>query len=368
MKILLAPDKFKHSLSAQQVSQVVAEGIRQFDPHIQITMLPMADGGDGSLDVLSNAISCKKIVCTVKDPIGRPIETYYLASQSVAYIELAKASGIRLLKKEEYDPLFNQTTGTGQLVKDAIERGYQEIHLFVGGSATNDAGVGIAEILGFRFLDEHDEILDPVGASLNKISYIYIPKEFDYKDLHFIVHTDVVNVLHGPDGAAHQFAKQKGADPMQIDLLDKGLQHFAQIVQSQLGVNIAGIKGGGAAGGIAAGLVGLLQAEIIPGIEFMARKMHIDEAIDLHDLVISGEGQLDSTSFSGKVVGYISDQCAKYQKPLHLLVGKSVLDSLPNKSIRSIRQVMDQAEDENDALNNAELYLRGMAYELVRSI
>ncbi|HHB79780.1 MAG TPA: glycerate kinase [Saprospiraceae bacterium] len=368
MSILIAPDKFKFSLTAQEVCQWIGRGIHAVDQDQDLIFHPLADGGDGTLDVLAAQLSLERVVCTVKDPLFRDMSAYYYFSEreNRAYIELAIASGVALLAPKEQNPLLTTTFGTGQLIKQAVDQGAQQIFLFVGGSATNDAGIGIAAALGYRFYDRDGILLTPCGKSLSLIERIDrsdVDAKIDSVD--FQVLTDVNNVLYGPQGAAAVYAEQKGASPAEIKELEVGLQHFAALVWRIFGRKIDQIPGGGAAGGVGAGMVGILGAQIQSGIDKIFEWTRFPEIIKNVDWVISGEGRIDDQTLSGKVVSQVAQLAQAAGKPLVLFVGKDELSDEGRKQLaaQKIISVFDHAKDLDDAMQNAGPILKQLAQD-----
>src|SRR5450432_105501 len=262
MKIIIAPDKFKGSLSSAEVCNCIEKGIKLVDNNIDLYSFPMADGGDGFADVMQRYTKTEMIQCLTVDPLDRPLNSSYQWNDitKTAIIEMATASGLVLLKAAERNPMKTSSYGTGLLIKDAIGKGAKKIILGIGGSATNDAGTGILSALGFVFTDDTDKAISASGEKLLLIQKIIPPAIVP--SVQFEIACDVDNVLYGPQGAAYIYAPQKGATQQQVELLDKGLRHFSEITIIQTNKNIAGIKGAGAAGGIAAGMLPFLNAEL----------------------------------------------------------------------------------------------------------
>ncbi|MEL6942247.1 MAG: glycerate kinase [Bacteroidota bacterium] len=319
MTVLIAPDKFKGSLSALEVGKAIENGIKKHDTSINCIIHPLADGGDGSVDILSNFLDVRRINVQVNDPLRRKIQTYYYLSEKTAFIELAAASGLVLLGKKERNPLKTSTYGSGQMILDAIQKGATKIFLFLGGSATNDAGIGIAQALGFRFLNQYDKELAPIGENLIHIQKIDTSQlKFPIEELEFNCLCDVQNPFCGEHGASFVYAAQKGADEKAILQLDEGLAHFAKIIQQQFAIEIQNVAGSGAAGGIAGGLLGLLNAKIKSGIDTILELSQFEEKLKTADILISGEGKLDHQTLEGKVVSGVATLARRYQKPLFL--------------------------------------------------
>jgi glycerate 2-kinase len=366
--ILIAPDKFKGSLSAAEVAQAIARGIQQSYPLAHCILHPMADGGDGSLSILTDFLNGEIITVDSLDPLGRPIKASYLLVDKKAFIELAAASGIVLLEETERNPLLTSTRGTGLLMKDALTRGAEQLFLFAGGSATNEAGIGIAHGLGFRFLDQDHKELEPIGENLIRIAAIKAPKEFPSFSL--IVLSDVTNPLYGPNGAAQVYARQKGADADAIAWLENGLIHFANLVKGQFAISIETLEGGGCAGGVGAGCVALLGASIQNGFEALSQMTGLELRIQAADLVITGEGRMDTQSLQGKVVGSIAALCRMHQKRCMAVVGVNDLSEakLEILGLDEVYAIMNVARDEQDAMANGAGYLEVLGRELGKAL
>ncbi len=364
MNILIACDKFKGSLDATGVCNTIKNGLLEKYPMASFRTIPLADGGDGTIAVLKETLEGETRIVRTVDPSNRKIEAEYFVHNDTAYIELALASGIALLSKEEYDPGQRNTIGTGMLINNAILSGINHIVLCLGGSCTNDGGIGILSVVGFKFLDELGRELNPIGDGLIKIDRI--EKEEGLSRVRFSILCDVTNPMYGPTGAAYTFAKQKGANAEQIEKLDKGLRHFAEIIRRQTGGDISDVAGGGAAGGIAGGLYGLLGAEIIGGFDHIKELTNLEEAVQWADRVITGEGKIDNTSMNGKVIGGISNLCDKHQKDLFAVVGVNGLDEEVRaaSSIKDIRSIQSIESETEKTMTNPKRYIRELASQL----
>lgn len=360
MKVLIAPDKFKGSLSASQVCNILAAVIRESSAPHQVESIPMADGGEGTCEILTRATGGKRMSCETVDPLGRTINAAYGISidYQTAYMEMAAASGLQLLKETERNPLRSSTFGTGLMIRHAIANGVKEIVLGVGGSATNDGGIGMAAALGYRFLDEQGNELPPNGSSLREISRIERPAKSPDSGIPMTVLCDVTNPLYGDDGAAFIFAPQKGAREVEVQLLDHGLKHLAAVVQSQLGKDLH-FEGAGAGGGIAAGAFAFLNAEIRPGASYMIERLGIEERIRESDLVVTGEGNLDSQSLSGKVVSGIGEVCRRWGKRLIVFCGRNQLSDSQLESLGAMMvcSLVKEGITTADAMLNAKALL-----------
>jgi glycerate kinase len=305
MKFVIAPDKFKGSLSGIEFCDAVEEGLLKVFPKADILKIPLADGGDGTVDVIKNYIHGTMVTVSVNNPLFKKVDASYLYSEETktAFIEMAEASGLKLLKPNAYDCMITSTYGTGELIADCMSRGAEHVILGIGGSATNDAGMGMAAALGFEFFDVNNEVLKPIGANLIKVHHISNSKVSDkLKKLKVHVACDVTNPLYGKDGAAHIYAAQKGANENQIAELDLGLQQFARVVNSMYDIEVQSIKGGGAAGGMGVGVSVFLNGVLASGIELIKELADFDAQIKNTDWIITGEGKLDAQSLSGKTI------------------------------------------------------------------
>ena len=317
MKIIIATDKFKGSLTSFEACEAIAGGISTVHPDWETRSFPMADGGDGFATVMKHYLHTDTVTCQTQDPLGRPLQASYELKDAVAIIEMATASGMVLLKEEERSALKASTYGTGLMIRHAIERGAKKLILGLGGSATNDAGTGILTALGFQLLDEYDQPLSGCGGNLVHIRRIIPPSTLF--DIQIDIAVDVQNVLYGPDGAAYVYAPQKGASPADVELLDAGLKNFANLLPK----NIADIPGTGAAGGIAAGLMGFFDVSLHKGIDIVMESSGIQQQISGAGLVITGEGKIDNQSSFGKVVSDIAALAAAHNIPAIAFCGIS---------------------------------------------
>ena len=310
MKIVLAPDKFKNSLTALEFCQAVEKGVKQVRSDIDIIQLPLADGGDGTIEVVNYYLKGEMVTVEVSNPFFKPVKASYLYSESTqtAFIEMAEASGMKLLNEYEGDCKNATTYGTGEMILDAINRGVSKIILGIGGSATNDCGIGMATALGYQFLDENYNVVQPIGANLSKIASINTnqvnPK---LGDVQFQIACDVTNLLYGKNGAAYTYAAQKGATVEDIKMLDQGLQDFSVVLHEVFDVDPQTIKGAGAAGGMGIASKVFLNGSLEPGIELIKTLAGFEEKIQGADWMISGEGKLDDQTLSGKTILGVTD-------------------------------------------------------------
>ncbi len=324
MNILIAPDKFRGSLEAAEVCEAVEKGVLMACPSAHVIKTPLADGGEGTAAILTKNQNGRFTEITAADPLGRSIRAVYGISGNgkTAYIEMSAASGLQLLPKEEQNPLFTSTYGTGEMIAHALETGVSTIILGIGGSATTDAGTGMARALGFRFLDEAGTEVTPNGENLLRIRSIDDSGKHPLlAQCNVIVACDVTNPLYGPNGAAYVYGPQKGADEAGVLLLDKGLMSFAQVAAAHFHVPLDNAPGAGAAGGVGAGAVWFLGAGLHEGIRIVMEQLEIPAKIKRMDLVITGEGKADEQTLSGKVVKGLASLCKESGIPLALLCG-----------------------------------------------
>lgn len=332
MKVVIAPDSFKDALRAGEVVERIAAGLRAAVPEVLIDCCPVSDGGEGFVEAMLDAHPTAELQQTPTfDPLMRMVDARWMLTADAsgrpdaAVFELAAASGLERLKPNERDPMKASTFGTGTLIEQALIDGATQIILGIGGSATNDAGLGIAQALGFDFLDRDDKPIEDMitGASLTRVHKIVpVPREV-LDAIRFAVACDVTNPLAGANGAAHVYAPQKGATPQQVEQLDAGLRHMAKLWREQLGVDVEDMPGAGAAGGVGGGLVAMLGAELVPGAELVLDTIGFDERIKDADLVITGEGRLDRQSLQGKAAMTVAKRCQKVGVPCVGLVGSA---------------------------------------------
>lgn len=366
LKILIAPDKFKDSLSSREVCESIQDALLKSPNNYQIKTQAMADGGEGSIDIISEQLNLQKQEIQTFDPLGRAINTYYYTSSKAAFIELAKASGLNLLKKEEYNPSRTSTLGTGLIIKDAFHKGYKNIYLFLGGSATNDGGMGIASALGYTFFGNRNKPLPPIGQSLAKVCSIQNKADLNqFSGLKLELLCDVNNSLHGPNGAAYVYAKQKGADTNLVKELDKGLQNFSEKLEQHSGRDVSNIPACGAAGGVPAALVALFKAQIKSGTASIIKLINLEQKIIGADLVISGEGKIDRQTIQGKLIHGLAQLCQKHKTLLYLFVGENNLSSkdIDFLNIFKVYDIMSVANNQQDAIENATTYLKQLVRE-----
>ena len=323
MRILVAPDSFKDALPALGVAEAMAAGIRLADPTAEVLLFPLADGGEGTFDLLQRHFRATIRAVRVQDPLFRPVTAHYGISKDgqTAFLEMAQASGLQLLAPAERNPLKTTTFGTGEMIRDALAQGVRHLVLGIGGSATNDAGMGMAAALGWRFLDAAGKELAPMGECLAAVHTI-VPPMPDYRFPATVqVVCDVDNPLFGPDGAAHVYARQKGADTATIEYLDQGLRHFSEVLQTTFGKTPAEEKGAGAAGGMGAACLIFLNAELKPGIELLMQLTGFEDVVKTADWVLTGEGKIDDQTLRGKLIQGIATLAQRHGVPVTAFCG-----------------------------------------------
>jgi glycerate kinase len=368
MRVLIACDSFKDALPANEVCRAIAKGILRVQPEAQVTQMPLSDGGEGVLDILRRTLSLRPITLEVLGPLGRPMTASYglSADGGTAMVEMAEASGLQLLSLAERNPLLTSTFGTGQLLADARTRGAKRALLGIGGSATNDAGVGAAAALGWQFLDAQDRPVKPVGGNLRIIARIVAPPQMPFAQTDVLC--DVTNPLYGPNGAAWIYGRQKGGTDQSLTELDAGLCHIAALMEKETGrKGLAQTPGAGAAGGLGYGALAFMNATLKRGIDMVLDLVGFDAAAAGADLLITGEGHLDGQSCHGKLVQGV---CARAgHMPVIALCGKlsaspEQLKSIGLQAAYSINKVerplpeMLAATAENLEKTAAEILLR----------
>ena len=326
-RITIAMDSFKGSLASGQVADAVERGLLRVLSSCEIRKVCIADGGEGTVEALVQNLCGELVDVEVCDALMRPIVARYgiVDGGTTAVIEMSAACGLPLLKPEEYNPMKTSTYGTGEMIADALRRGCRKFLVGIGGSATNDAGVGMLQALGYRFLDAAGMELTGGGEILERICSIdttFVMSEI--RDTEFVVACDVTNPLYGEQGAAYVFAPQKGANPTMVEHLDLGLRNFAKVVKRHNGIDIASLAGAGAAGGLGGGFVALLNARLERGIDMVLDAMHFDNIINGCDLIITGEGRIDNQTTMGKAPSGVLRLAQKQGIPVVAIGGEVV--------------------------------------------
>lgn len=329
MKIVIAPDSYKESLSALQVATQIEAGFRDIFPDASYVKLPVADGGEGTVEAMVAATHGNVIQVEVTGPLGEQVNAFYGVSgdEQCAFIEMAAASGLEQVPTAKRNPLVTTSWGTGELIRHALDSGVKHIIIGIGGSATNDGGIGMLQALGARLLDRDGEPLGFGGGELHKLACVDITGlDKRLKDCRIEVACDVSNPLTGQEGASAIFGPQKGATPEMVRQLDEGLEHYAKIIARDLDIDVLNLSGGGAAGGMGAALHAFCGAQLRRGIEIVTEALNLDELVRDADLVITGEGRIDSQSIHGKVPIGVATVAKRYNKPVIGIAGSLTSD------------------------------------------
>ena len=368
MKILIAPDKFKGSLSAVAVVAAISRGWSAVFPDDEIEAAPIADGGEGFAEALCLALRGEWVKMPALDPLGREIAARYawLEKERIAVIEMSEASGLWRLKKDELAPLLANTFGTGQLIRDAVERGAKTILVGLGGSATTDGGIGMAAALGWKFLADDGRELEPLPGNLANLARIDSRDAITLPEI--IAASDVQNPLLGPRGTAHVFAPQKGADANDIEALEKQLAHLADVVATDLEVDFRETPGAGAAGAIGFGLLSFCGAKMQSGFDLVAHTLQIEEHIAACDLVITGEGRLDTQTLEGKGPAGIAALARKHGKPVLALAGSITDDRIVGEIFTASLPIIDEPTTLADAMTRGAEFLERAATRAARLV
>lgn len=371
MKVVIAPDSFKGSLSALEVAAAIKKGVKNVNTEIETVLVPMADGGEGTVQSLVDATKGEIIELTVHDPLFREINSFYgiMGDGSTAVIEMAAASGLPLLSKDERNPLKTTTFGTGELISDALNKGCRNFIIGLGGSATNDGGCGMAKALGALFLDVNGNEIETNGAALSNLHSIDL-SNLDHRinDSTFTVACDVDNPLCGEKGASIVYGGQKGASETDKIILDKNLAHFAEVVKSTLNVDIKDKPGSGAAGGLGAGVLVFLNAKLKKGIDIITKVTGLSEIMKDANLVITGEGRIDYQSSFGKTPFGVA-QIAKQNNVPVIAINGSLGDnyqSLYNKGFDGIFSIINKPMTLDEAITNASTLITESTENIIR--
>lgn len=357
VKVLICPDKFKGSLTAREACDAVGEGLTKTHRDIELKLVPLADGGDGTCGLLTEWQGGKTVKVEVSGPLFTPKTARYGISEdeSTAFIEMAEASGLTLLSPSERNPLLTTTLGTGELIADALSRGVKNIILGIGGSATNDAGIGMASALGFDFVGADGEVLPPTGENLIHLRHVRTTRVHPgLRDVKVTALCDVTNPLYGPEGAAYVYGPQKGADKAAVELLDAGLRNFRRVVHKYMRTTVD-FAGAGAAGGLGAGARVFLNARIQKGINYLIENTRLEEAMKWADVIITGEGKIDGQTFSGKVVSEVLRLAQKADKPVLAVCGicEVPLHELPGRGVKEVIVLADNETSIETAIQHA---------------
>ncbi|WP_346939570.1 glycerate kinase [uncultured Clostridium sp.] len=356
MKIVISIDSLKGSLTSIEAANAIKAGILNVDNNSDIKIMPLADGGEGTVDALVEGMNGEGEIISVTGPVEEKVDAKYgiLKDTNTAILEMAQASGFALVPSELRNPLKTTTYGVGEIIKDAIEKGCRNFIVGIGGSATNDAGVGMLQALGYEFYDENNELVGTGGQVLNNIKTIKIDnklKELD--DCTFKIACDVTNPLYGKNGAAYVYGPQKGATPEMVKELDRGLRNFAQVVKKDLGKDIAEVEGVGAAGGLGFAFLGFLNSKLESGIKIILEEIKLEEVIKEADLVITGEGRLDNQTAMGKAPIGVAKLAKKYNVKVIAVAGCTTEDAVKcnEEGIDAYFSIINTAMTIEEAIN-----------------
>ena len=359
MKIVIAPDSFKESLTAQQVAEAIKRGFQQSISDVECLLCPVGDGGEGTVDAIRHSLDLEEKWFQVTGPFGQKEAMRYFQKEQLALFEVADLVGLRKIPLEKRNPLQIQTRGIGELIRHLIAKGIKEIYIGVGGTASNDGGIGIAAGLGYQFYDRDGNVLPAFGQSLLDLASVSTKNRYEIpEDVHIRILADVVSPLCGPQGATYIFGKQKGLNPTMFPVVDQAIQDFYEKVSPAT----LQIKGAGAGGGLAGGLCAFAQANIVSGIDTCLDLINFDKKVADADLVIVGEGRLDSQSFAGKAPIGIAKR-TPVGVPVVAICGSLAEDlpPLPFENIQAVFSILEKSEPLEDSLNNASVYLEHTA-------
>jgi glycerate kinase len=373
MNILVAPDSFKDSLSASEASRIISEAISALIPSASIRQIPISDGGEGLLEALLTPLQGTLVSVSVKDPLHRTIEASYgLVDQGkTAIIEMATASGLELLSIEERNPLITSTYGTGELIKDALDKGCTKIIIGLGGSATNDGGMGMIKALGGLFLDQNQQEIEEGGGALNTLYSIDLSgldKRLQHVEI--ICACDVSNPLTGTSGASYVYAKQKGASEDMLVVLDSNLSNYAAVIKASLNKDLEHIPGTGAAGGTAIGLLAFLDATLVPGIDLITELLQLEKHIKEAQLVVTGEGKIDVQTLHGKTIMGIASLAKKHGVPVLVFTGSigQGISEIYDQGVTAIFSIVNKPMSLETAIKNATKLLHASVTNVFTSL
>ena len=390
MKILIAPDKFKGALNAREAAENIAKGLRDALPDAKIEIVPMADGGDGTAEVICNARGGSWVKCKAHDPFCREIDARYawIGDEKLAVMEMSEAAGMRRLSESERDPIRATTFGVGEMILDAARRGAAEIIIGLGGSATNDGGSGMARALGFRFFSDAEELNENV-SELEKLTEIILPEEIlgalaaasarpkgrrltqpplQHVLPKIIAAVDVKNPLLGENGATRVFGPQKGATKNDIDILERALTTLADVVAKEFCFDYRNEPGAGAAGGLGFGLMSFCGAKIRPGFDVVAEAVGLEAKIKDADVVITGEGSLDRQTLEGKTPAGVARLARKLGKPVFAIVGRAANDPKVRGIFDAVYKNAQPGMSQEENMKRAAELLRENARELAKEL
>ena len=364
MKILIAPNSMKGSLNALDFADIIEKAFLDFSTEFETKKIPVADGGDYTGEILKKHFKADTVKLTVKGPLRKLVNANYATSESTAIIEMADASGMKLVRDKELNPMEANSFGTGELISDAIKKGCNKIYLAIGGSATVDGGMGMLEAMGFRFFDEEKQQLHGCGKNLIKIKEIRTSGIINPPEIKVIC--DVDNPLLGVNGAATVFGPQKGATPKMVKELEKGLTNWANVIKATTQIDITKTHGMGAAGGIAAPLVAFLNAEIVPGASFVLEQLNFQKHVKWADMIITGEGKIDEQTLNNKAPFAVLKEAKKWNKQVIAIGGK--IETAGASAFDGAFSFLNGPLSLNEAMKNTRELLYNFSFELAKMI
>jgi len=371
MRIIIAPQSFKGSLKSYEAAEAMGKGVKSYDGSIETVLLPIADGGAGTVRALVEATGGKFLKANVHGPLGDTITATWgiLGDKDTAVIEVAAASGLDLIPNDKLDPMKSSTYGAGELILAALESGCKKIIIGLGDSATVDGGVGIAQALGIKLLDVNDQPIPPGGAGLSRLKHIDISGRHPLVDkCRILCACDVTNPLYGPDGAAYVYGPQKGATPDMVKQLDSALRNYSSVIMQDLGLDIANLPGAGAAGGLGAGLVALLGGTLQPGVDLICDSIGFDKYLVGSDLVITGEGRIDFQTAFGKTVVGIGRRARAAGIPVIAICGElgQGYHEVYKHGIDAVISILSRCMNRDEAMREAKGLLQDATERTVR--
>lgn len=360
-KCIVLSDSFKGSLSSEEIGRIVKEECKCQFPACHVLAFAVADGGEGTAECFEQAVGAKRVPLTVSGPFGEPVHTFYVRKGNTAVIEMAKAAGLPMAEGR-LDPMIATTYGVGEMMRHAVEHGCKELVLGLGGSATNDAGCGMAAAMGVQFYDKSGKNFIPSGGTLCNIRSVDLSAARTMlSSCRVRAMCDITNPLFGENGAAYVFAPQKGADAKTVRLLDAGLVHFADVIESACGKDVSGLSGAGAAGGMGAGISAFFDGALSPGIEIVLDLIQFEKIAEDADLIVTGEGKLDRQSLGGKVVAGVAQRAKRLNVPVAALVGdfdQDALEAVYEADVTAVFGVNQRIVTLEDARKSAACALR----------
>ncbi len=372
MKVLISADSYKGSLESVEVAQGIQKGVERVFPDAEFQVVSVADGGEGTVDSILAKLQGKQAYVLVKNPLGEIVNARYgILKDGTAAIEMAAASGLPLIQTEELDIMRATTYGTGELIKAALDEGCRKIYIGIGGSATNDAGIGMAQALGASFKDDKGQEIGFGGGEVERIKTVDLSgMDKRLEETEIIVMCDVTNPLYGPEGAANIYGRQKGATDELIKQLDKGMEHIADLMCTTSGIDVRWEKGAGAAGGLGWGLVVFTKAKLQRGIDSILELTGFEEKCRWADIVITGEGKIDSQSVCGKVIDGMATITQKHNKPLLAVVGCIDDDyaEIYNAGVGTVEACVARPMNVEYAMNETKEYLPNAAERVMRAV